>query len=83
MQTSQHDYIQRFKLKVLVELGVGNYATLNGFVNGADGIFQGSNKILNSQEVLWISCNNPKCGQLTRIKMHICMNMKYILHGHL
>ncbi len=33
-----------------------------------DGIFQGSIKTSNSQEVLWILFNNPKCGQFTRIK---------------
>jgi hypothetical protein len=67
---------------MLVELCVGNYATLDGFVNDVDGTFQGSTKVLNSHEVLWILFNNPKCGQLTRIKKHICMNMKYVLHGH-
>jgi hypothetical protein len=53
---------------VLVELCVINYATHDGHVNGADGIFQGSSKVFNSQEVIWILFTNPKCGQLTRIK---------------
>jgi hypothetical protein len=52
----------------LVELCAGNYATHDGLVNGVDGIFQGSIKIFNSQEVIWILFSNPKCGQLTRIK---------------
>jgi hypothetical protein len=51
----------------LVELCAGNYATHDGFVNGVDGIFQGSIKIFNSQEVIWIFFSNLKCGQLTRI----------------
>jgi hypothetical protein len=53
---------------MLVEICVGNYATHGGFVNGADGIFQGSTKVLNSQEVIWILFINLKCGQLTKIK---------------
>jgi hypothetical protein len=53
---------------MLVELCVENYATHDGLVNGLDGIFQGSIKVFNSQEVIWILFNNPKCGQFTRIK---------------
>jgi hypothetical protein len=54
---------------MLVELCVKNYATHDGLVNGADGIFQGSIKVFNSQEIIWILFSNPKCGQLTRIKI--------------
>ncbi len=53
---------------MLVEICVGNYETHDDLVNGANGIFQGSTKVFNSQEVIWILFNNPKCGQLTRIK---------------
>jgi hypothetical protein len=56
------------KKNILVELCAGNYATHDGLVNGVDGIFQGSTKIFNSQEVIWILFNNLKCGQLTRVK---------------
>jgi len=56
------------KKNILVELCAGNYATHDGLVNGVDEILQGSIKIFNSQEVIWILFNNPKCGQLTRIK---------------
>jgi hypothetical protein len=52
----------------LVELCVGNYSTHDGLVNGVDGIFQASSKLPNSQKVIWILFNNPKNGQLTRIK---------------
>jgi hypothetical protein len=52
----------------LVEICAGTYATHDGLVNGADGTFQGSTKLLNSQIVIWILFNNPKCGQLTRIR---------------
>jgi hypothetical protein len=62
-----HSKVQ-VKKNTLVELCGGNYATHDGFINGADGIFQGSIKVFNSQEVIWILFNNPKCGQLTRIK---------------
>ncbi len=53
---------------MLVELCVGNYVTRDGLVNGVDGIFRRLIKILNSQEVIWILFNNPKCGQFMRIK---------------
>jgi hypothetical protein len=53
---------------MLVGFCARNYSTHDGLVNGVDGIFQGSIKIFNSQEVIWILFNNPKCGQLTRIK---------------
>jgi len=53
---------------MLVELCAGNYATHDGIVNGANGIFQRSIKVFNSQEVILILFNNPKCGQLIRIK---------------
>jgi hypothetical protein len=56
------------KKNMLVELCAINYATHDGLVNGAYGIFQGLIKVFNSQEVIWILFNNPKCGQLTRIK---------------
>ncbi len=53
---------------MLVELCVGNYAIHDGLVNGVDGIFERSTKVFNLEEVIWILFNNPKCGQLTRIK---------------
>jgi hypothetical protein len=56
------------KTNMLVELCVGNYVTRDGLVNGVDGIFRRLIKILNSQEVIWILFNNPKCGQFMRIK---------------
>jgi len=48
---------------MLVELCAQNYATHDGLV-----MFQGSTKVFNSQEVIWILFNNPKCGQLTKLK---------------
>jgi len=56
------------KENMLVELCAQNYATHDGLVNGVDGIFQDSTKVFNSQEVIWILFNNPKCGQLTKLK---------------
>jgi hypothetical protein len=52
---------------MLVELCAGNYSTHDGLVNNVDGIFQASSNLPNSQ-VIWILFNNPKSGQLTRIK---------------
>ncbi len=62
-----HSKVQ-VKKNMLVKLCVRNYATHDGLVNGANGIFQGSTKVFNSQEVIWILFNNPKCGQFTRTK---------------
>ncbi len=62
-----HSKVQ-VKKNMLVELCVRNYATHDGLVNGANGRFQVSTKIFNSQEVIWILFTNPKCGQHTRIK---------------
>jgi hypothetical protein len=47
---------------MLVELCAKNYATHDGLVNGANGIFQRSIKTFNPQEVIWILFNKPKCG---------------------
>jgi hypothetical protein len=59
---------------MLVKLCVSNYLTRDGLVNGVDGIFQTSSKLLNLQQVIWISFNNPKNDQLIKIKN---------AHGHL
>jgi hypothetical protein len=58
----------QIKKNMLVEICAKNYATHDGLVHGVDGIFQRSTKLFNSQEVIWILFNNPKCGQFTRIK---------------
>jgi len=42
-------------------------------VNGANEIFQGSNKSPNSQEVGWILFNYPYSNQFSKMKeMHFC-----------
>jgi hypothetical protein len=56
------------KKKYWLKLCARNYATHDGLVICANGIFQGSTKVLNSQKVIWILFNNPKCGQLIRKK---------------
>jgi hypothetical protein len=38
------------------------YSTHDGLVNGANGIFQASTKLPNSQEVIWILFNDLKSG---------------------
>jgi hypothetical protein len=54
---------------MLVELCAKNYAIHDGLVNGADGIFQVLTNVLNSQEVICILFNHPKCDELTRMKI--------------
>jgi hypothetical protein len=68
-----HSKIQ-VKKNMLVKLCANNYLTHDGLVNGVDGIFQTSSKLLNSQQVIWILFNNPKSDQLIKIKN---------AHGHL
>ncbi len=56
-----------FKNKMLVELRVNNYATLDGIVNGANGTFQNYIK-KNPKPLIWIHFHNPQNGINTRIK---------------
>ena len=58
----------RVQKNMLVELCAGNYATHDGLVNGADGLFKGSSLLPNSQTIIWILFNNSKTKHLTRIK---------------
>ena len=58
----------RVQKDMLVELSAGNYATHDGLVNGADGLFEGSSLLPNSQTIILILFNNFKIGHLTRIK---------------
>jgi hypothetical protein len=53
---------------MLVKLCVGSYVTHDNLVNGANGKFQGSTKVFNSQKVIWVLFNNPKYDQFARIK---------------
>jgi hypothetical protein len=52
---------------MLVELCVGNYATSNGLVNGADGIFKTSTTYC-VKTIIWIMFLNFKIGMLIREK---------------
>jgi hypothetical protein len=51
---------------MFVELCLGNYSTHDGLVNGINGIFQTSSKLVYSQEAIWILFNNLKNVLLTR-----------------
>lgn len=51
-------------------------------VNGANEIFQGSNKSPNSLEVGWILFNYPYSNQISKMKKCTFVNMNYIVHGH-
>jgi hypothetical protein len=59
--------IINIKIYVLVELCVGNYATSNGLVNGAYGIFKASTTYC-EKTIIWIMFQNSKIGTLTREK---------------
>ncbi len=66
MQTSNfrtrlHLEFQIKKTKLL--LCTNNYVTHKNLVNGANEIFQGSNKSPNSQEVGWVLFNYPYSNQ--------------------
>jgi hypothetical protein len=69
------------KKTILVELCIGNFAIHDFIVKGANGIFQGLITLLNSQKngyylIVWnvVSSQHPI--------MHMCIQMKYIVHGH-
>jgi hypothetical protein len=61
------DSIINTKIYMLVELCVGNYATYNGLVNGADGILQASITYC-EKTIIWIMFKNFKIGTLKREK---------------
>jgi hypothetical protein len=52
---------------MLVELCVGNYATLDGIVNGVDDTFQDYIKS-SPKPLIWIHFHNPQIGIKTQIK---------------
>ncbi len=51
---------------MLVELCVGNYATFDGLMNGANDIFKTSTYC--EKTIMWIMFQNSKIGTLTRKK---------------
>jgi hypothetical protein len=57
--------IIHIKQGMVVELCVGNYATYDCFVNGANGVFKTSTSYHN-KTIVWILFTNPKIGMLTR-----------------
>jgi hypothetical protein len=52
---------------MLVELCAKNYATHTSSCKWCKWNIPRTTKIFNSQEVIWILVNSPKCGQLARI----------------
>jgi hypothetical protein len=52
---------------MLIELCVGDYATLDGLVNGANGTFQYYIKTC-SKTLIWINFYNPQIGDNMRIQ---------------
>jgi hypothetical protein len=57
------------KQNMLIELCVGNYATFDGLVNGANGIFKTSISYHN-KTIIWISFPNKKIGMLVTIHLY-------------
>ncbi len=66
--TSLHRELWIIKKDVLIELCTRNYATLNGLVNGVDGIFKDYTKTL-SKSLIWIHFQNPQIGINTRFEI--------------
>ena len=56
----------KVKKNMLVELCAGNYATHDGLVNGADGLFK-TFMLINSKTYIFIEFLNTKIGSLTRL----------------
>jgi hypothetical protein len=52
---------------MLVELCARNYETLDGLVNGIDGILEDFTKTI-SKSLVWIHFHNPQIGHNTQIK---------------
>jgi hypothetical protein len=52
---------------MLMELCARNYETSDGFVNGANGIFEGFTKTI-SKSFIWMHFHNPQIGRNTQIK---------------
>jgi hypothetical protein len=56
---------------MLVELCASNYATFDGLMNGANGIFKASTTYC-EKTIIWIMFQNSKIGTLTREKYNHC-----------
>ncbi len=70
----------RIKKNMLVELCVGDYATSNGFVNGANDIFKTSITYC-EKPIIWIMFENFKIVTLTK-KIVIIMTTTLNQNGH-
>jgi hypothetical protein len=66
-ETSELHIELLLKKNILVELCVGNYSTLDGLINGANGMFQDYIKVFNKQ-LIWIDFENPCIGLNTRLQ---------------
>ncbi len=65
----------------MVELCIGNYLIQDCLVKGANRIFQGLITLLNSQKIgYYLIVWNVVSSQHSI--MHLCMQMKYVVHGH-
>ncbi len=55
------------KKNILIKLCAGNCSTLDGLVNGVNGMFQDYTKVFNKQ-LIWINFENPCIGLNTKIQ---------------
>ncbi len=67
--TSLHHELWIIKKDVLIGLCTRNYATLNGFVNGVDGILKDYTKTL-SKSLIWIHFQIPQIESTQDLKIH-------------
>jgi hypothetical protein len=62
------------KINLLVKLCARNYATSDGLINGANGIFKDYIETSTSKSFIWIYFENPRIGNNTRFKKIIYIN---------
>ncbi len=67
-------FYNSYKINMLVELCVSYYATFNGLVNGANGIFKASTAYC-KKTIIWIMFQISKIGALTNEKYNHYYNI--------
>ncbi len=80
-KTTGLHFIINIKKYMLVELCVGNYATYNGLVNGANDIFKASITYC-EKTIIWIMFQNSKIRTLIRKNIIIITTIALIQNGH-
>jgi hypothetical protein len=78
----QMSWVDSFKTNHVGWIFIHNYATCDGPINGVGRIFQGQNNCLIYKKSYGYCLITPNVVNSQGHKMHICMNMQYVLHGH-